>query len=106
METKKKFTSYYFRHGIIGFEEFQELEEAAKFLAIQEDNGNISSIGVYDKVNKTFYSDDNNEVFVISNESLLSYSLSELKKIAIEPVEVKSLVSIKKDGGSSIGDFK
>jgi len=91
MEKKKKYRSYYSRYGVIGFEKFEELEKAAEYLSTQENEGNICGIGVYNQKEKIFYSSDNLDVFGVSKEEVLSIKLSDLKKIGIEPLEVKFL---------------
>ncbi len=85
----KNMKAYYSRYGVIGFEKFEKLEKGIDFLRRQEDEGNICGIGVYDQKGKIFYSSDNLDIFGASRDEVLANKLSDLKKIGIEPYEIK-----------------
>ena len=88
MENSRKYKAFYFRHGLIDFEKFKEIEKATEYLSTQEEEGNICGIGVYDQNEKIFYPSDNIDIFVASREEALLNKLSDLKKIGIETLKV------------------
>lgn len=84
MESIKNMKAYYSRFGIIEFEEVADLEEGIDFLLSQENEGNITALGVYEEKAKIIHFIENLDIWGEPREEILKNKLLEFKKIGIE----------------------
>lgn len=89
MKKEKKYKAFYTRYGVTDFEKFETLEKGIDYLYNQENEGNITAIGVYDEVWKICYFIDNLDIFGLPRQEVFDEKVLELNKLGIHPFKIE-----------------